>query len=151
VGSANFEGDHIVLGGVSIPHSQGLEAHSDGDVLLHALCDALLGAIAAGDIGHHFPDTDSAWAGADSRQLLQHVYQLIKEKGFVLVNCDATIIAQAPKMAPHILAMRTNIAEDLLVSTDRISVKATRPRQMRYRPLNKVILWIFFNEPLACF
>ena len=119
------EGDHVILGGVRIPHSQGLKAHSDGDVLLHALADALLGAIAGGDIGHHFPDTDPNWKGADSRALLRNVYRLVTEKGFVLGNCDATIIAQRPKMAPFVQAMRTNIAEDLLTTVDQVSVKAT--------------------------
>lgn len=118
-------GDHIILGGVTIPYSQGLEAHSDGDVVLHALSDALLGAAALGDIGKHFPDTDPAFKGADSRVLLRHVYRIVQEKGYNLVNADITIIAQAPKMAPHIIAMCQNIAEDLQTEIGNINVKAT--------------------------
>lgn len=119
------EGDSVVLGGVKIPYTQGLEAHSDGDVLLHALCDALLGACALGDIGQHFPDTDAQYAGADSRDLLKRVYQLVTEKGYQLGNADITLVAQAPKMAPHNLAMRNNIAQDLKVDLDQINIKAT--------------------------
>ncbi|WP_231756861.1 2-C-methyl-D-erythritol 2,4-cyclodiphosphate synthase [Microbulbifer elongatus] len=125
-------GDHIVLGGVTIPHEQGLVAHSDGDVLLHALADALLGALALGDIGQHFPDTDDAYAGADSRVLLRHVISLIEQQGYRLVNADATLIAQAPKMAPHIDAMRANIAEDCQVSADAVSVKATTSEKLGF-------------------
>ncbi len=99
------EGDFIILGGVKIPYEQGLIAHSDGDVVLHALADALLGAAALGDIGRHFPDTDPEFKGADSRVLLRHVYHIVKERGYRLGNADVTIIAQAPKMAPHITAM----------------------------------------------
>lgn len=119
------EGDKIVIGGVIIPHSRGLIAHSDGDVLLHALCDALLGAAALGDIGRHFPDNDPQYRNADSRALLRMVYAQVKNKGFKLVNADMTIIAQKPKMAPHIRAMREKIAEDLEVSVEVINVKAT--------------------------
>jgi 2-C-methyl-D-erythritol 2,4-cyclodiphosphate synthase len=119
------EGDHIILGGVKIAYQQGLEAHSDGDVVLHALCDALLGAAALGDIGKHFPDTDPEFKGADSRVLLRHVYRIVQDKGYRLVNADVTIIAQAPKMAPHISAMCGNIADDLQVGVDCINVKAT--------------------------
>ncbi len=119
------EGDHVVLGGITIPYEKGLQAHSDGDVLLHAVCDALLGALALGDIGKHFPDTDAAWKGADSRRLTSAVYALVTEKSWRLVNLDATIIAQAPKMAPHIIAMRESIARVLEVNEDQISVKAT--------------------------
>ena len=118
-------GDHIILGGVKIPYTHGLVAHSDGDVALHALSDALLGAAALGDIGKHFPDTDPAFKGADSRVLLRHVYKVVQAKGYHLVNADLTIIAQAPKMAPHIAAMCQNIAEDLQVAVDFINVKAT--------------------------
>lgn len=125
-------GDHVILGGVTIPSEQGLVAHSDGDVLLHALADALLGALALGDIGKHFPDTDDAYSGADSRVLLRHVFGLIRERGFRLVNADMTLIAQAPKMAPHIDAMRQNIASDCEVSTDRISVKATTSEKLGF-------------------
>ncbi|GMG86897.1 2-C-methyl-D-erythritol 2,4-cyclodiphosphate synthase [Biformimicrobium ophioploci] len=125
-------GDHVTLGGVRIPFAQGLVAHSDGDVLLHALADALLGALALGDIGRHFPDTDAQYAGADSRVLLRHVYGLIRDKGYVLANADITVIAQAPKMAPHIDAMRANIAEDLGVPVDEVSVKATTTEKLGF-------------------
>jgi len=118
-------GDHIILGGVKISYEQGLEAHSDGDVVLHALSDALLGAAALGDIGKHFPDTDPEFKGADSRALLRHVYGLILGLGFRLINTDITIIAQAPKMAPHINAMCANIAADLQVDVGAVNVKAT--------------------------
>src|SRR5690606_14564890 len=104
-------GDGVIIGGVRIPFSQSLAAHSDGDVLLHAVADAILGAAALGDIGHHFPDTDPTFKGADSRVLLRHVVSLVHQKGYRLVNLDATIIAQAPKMAPHIAQMRQNLAE----------------------------------------
>lgn len=119
------EGDKIVIGGVVIPHSRGLIAHSDGDVLLHALCDALLGAAALGDIGRHFPDDDPQYRNADSRALLRMTYAQVKNTGFKLANADMTVIAQRPKMAPHIRAMREKIAEDLEVSVDVINVKAT--------------------------
>lgn len=126
------DGDHIILGGVRIPYEQGLEAHSDGDVVLHALCDALLGAAALGDIGKHFPDTDPEFKGADSRVLLRHVYSIVQQKGYELVNTDLTIIAQAPKMAPHIAAMCQNIAEDLQVAVDCINVKATTTEKLGF-------------------
>lgn len=119
------EGSEVILGGIAIPHSHGLKAHSDGDVLLHALADALLGALALGDIGHFFPDTSEEWAGADSRDLLRRVMARVAEEGYRVVNVDTTIIAQSPKMAPHIEAMRLNIAEDLGAPAGRISVKAT--------------------------
>jgi len=106
-------GDEIVLGGVHIPHHRGLEAHSDGDVLIHAVCDALLGAAGKGDIGRHFPDTDPANANIDSRLLLRRVVALVREAGWQLANLDATLVAQAPRMAPHIEAMRGNLAADL--------------------------------------
>ena len=118
-------GDHIMLCGVRIAHQNGLMAHSDGDVALHALTDALLGALALGDIGHHFPDDDPAFEGADSRQLLRQVMVLVKARGFVLGNADLTIIAQAPKLASHIAAMRQNLSEDLGGDMDLINVKAT--------------------------
>ena len=126
------EGDHIILGGVKIDYEQGLEAHSDGDVVLHALCDALLGAAALGDIGRHFPDTDPEFKGADSRVLLRHVYRIIQDKGYQLVNADMTIIAQAPKMAPHIAVMCRNIADDLNVDVDCINVKATTTEKLGF-------------------
>ena len=125
-------GEFLMLGGVRVPYERAFRAHSDGDVLLHALTDALLGAAAMGDIGQHFPDTDRAYCGADSRQLLKQAYQLVLQKGFRLVNADATIIAQAPKMAPHIPSMRTNIAEDLEVDIAAISVKATTTEKMGF-------------------
>ena len=125
-------GDHIILGGVKIDYEQGLEAHSDGDVVLHALCDALLGAAALGDIGKHFPDTDPEFKGADSRVLLRHVYRIVCEKGYRLINADVTIIAQAPKMAPHITAMCSNIAADCQVDVDFINVKATTTEKLGF-------------------
>ncbi len=125
------QGD-VILGGVKIDYEQGLEAHSDGDVVLHALCDALLGAAALGDIGKHFPDTDPEFKGADSRVLLRHVYSIVQEKGYNLGNADITIIAQAPKMAPHIVAMCENIAADLCVDVDSINVKATTTEKLGF-------------------
>ena len=118
------EGSFVTLGGVPIAHKFGLIAHSDGDVLLHALCDALLGAAALGDIGKHFPDTDAQFKGADSRVLLRRVLALVKAKGWQVGNVDSTIVAQAPKMAPHIDAMRALIAADLEVELDQVNVKA---------------------------
>ncbi len=126
------DGDFIILGGVKIAYEQGLEAHSDGDVVLHALCDALLGAAALGDIGKHFPDTDPNFKGADSRVLLRHVYSIVQQQGYRLVNADMTIIAQAPKMAPHIAEMCANIAGDLQVTIDRINVKATTTEKLGF-------------------
>lgn len=126
------DGDFITLGGVRIAHSRGLIAHSDGDVLLHALSDALLGAVALGDIGKHFPDTDPTFKGADSRALLRHVMGLVRGKGYGVGNVDATIIAQAPKMAPHIDAMRVCIAEDLGVELDQVNVKATTTEKLGF-------------------
>ena len=126
------DGGEVILGGVKIDYEQGLEAHSDGDVVLHALCDALLGAAALGDIGKHFPDTDPEFKGADSRVLLRHVYRIVQDKGYQLVNADMTIIAQAPKMAPHIVAMCQNIADDLNVDVDCINVKATTTEQLGF-------------------
>ncbi len=122
----------VILGGVTIPYEKGLEAHSDGDVVLHALADALLGAAALGDIGQHFPDTDPEFKGADSRVLLRHVYHIVKEKGYKLGNADITIIAQAPKMLPHIRAMCENMAADLETTADRINVKATTTEKLGF-------------------
>jgi len=119
------QGDKIVLGGVVIPHSHGLVAHSDGDVLLHALSDALLGAAALGDIGQHFPDNDPQYKNADSRTLLRLVYAKIRNLDLKIINVDATIVAQQPKMASYIPSMREKIAEDLQTTTDHVSVKAT--------------------------
>lgn len=118
-------GDAVVLGGVTIPHDHGLVAHSDGDVLVHAVCDALLGALGEGDIGWHFPDTDPANADIDSRVLLARVVQRMYEGGWALANLDATLVAQAPRMAPHISQMRDNLAADLSVAVAQVNVKAT--------------------------
>ncbi len=126
------EGDFITLGGIKIPYSQGLIAHSDGDVALHALSDALLGACALGDIGKHFPDTDDEYAGADSRVLLRHIMGLVAEQGYKVGNCDITIIAQAPKMAPHIETMRERIAEDLNCEINQVNVKATTTEKLGF-------------------
>ncbi len=125
------DGD-IILGGVKIDYEQGLDAHSDGDVVLHALCDALLGAAALGDIGKHFPDTDPEFKGADSRVLLKYVYNILLKQGYTLVNADITIVAQAPKMAPHIAAMCQNIAADLGLEVDQVNVKATTTEKLGF-------------------
>lgn len=125
-------GEHVMIGGVKLPFSHGFVAHSDGDVLLHSLCDALLGACALGDIGRHFPDTDGAWKGADSRDLLRRVWALVKEAGWDVANLDATIMAQAPKMAPHIEAMREVIAGDLALSLSQVNVKATTTERLGF-------------------
>jgi 2-C-methyl-D-erythritol 2,4-cyclodiphosphate synthase len=122
----------IVIAGVKIEHNMGLIAHSDGDVVLHALCDALLGALALGDIGKHFPDTDPTLAGVDSRELLRHVHKLVLERQYQLGNLDLTIVAQAPKMAPHIQLMRENIAEDLSVDINQVNVKATTTERLGF-------------------
>lgn len=122
----------VIIGGVAIPYEQGLLAHSDGDVALHALTDALLGAIAAGDIGKHFPDTDDKWKGADSRALLREVYRFVKEKGYRLGNADVTIIAQAPKVLPYIQSMREAIAADLETELDNVNVKATTTEKLGF-------------------
>ena len=118
-------GDQLVLGGVRIAFDRGLRAHSDGDVLLHALCDAMLGAAALGDIGQHFPDTSSHWAGADSRELLRRVNRLLFEHRWQVGNVDTTLVCQRPRLAPYISLMRANIAADLQVDETRVSVKAT--------------------------
>lgn len=122
----------VTIAGVKISHQQGLIAHSDGDVALHALCDALLGACALGDIGQHFPDTSEEYAGIDSRVLLRHVWQLIRHQGYKLGNLDLTIVAQAPKMAPHITQMRETIADDLQADINQINVKATTTEKLGY-------------------
>ncbi len=119
------EGRALILGGVDIPHPTGLLGHSDADVLLHAICDAILGALGAGDIGKHFPDTDPAYKGIDSRELLRHVASLMEERGYALGNLDATILCQRPKLAPHIERMCENIASDCATQRDRVNVKAT--------------------------
>lgn len=119
------DGDHLVIGGVRIDFNRAFAAHSDGDVLLHAVCDALLGAAALGDIGRHFPDDDPRFAGIDSRRLLRQVVDLVASTGMGVVNVDATVVAEAPRLAPHVAAMRGNLAEDLQVGFDRVNVKAT--------------------------
>ena len=125
-------GRALILGGVTIPHDRGLAGHSDADVLLHAIADAILGALALGDIGRHFPDTDPRWRGADSRALLRHVYALAFAAGWEIGNVDATVIAQAPKIAPHVPAMRANLASDLNCDETRISVKATTTERLGF-------------------
>jgi len=126
------EGRKLILGGVDVPHERGLLGHSDADVLLHAIADAILGALALGDIGKHFPDTDPQYKGADSRKLLRHVIALAGQKGYALCNVDATIVAQRPKLAPFIPEMRANISEDLAAEIDRINVKATTTEQLGF-------------------
>ncbi len=126
------DGSFITLGGEKIPHNKAFLAHSDGDVLIHALCDALLGALALGDIGHHFPDNDAKFENIDSRELLKHVIKIIHDKGYILSNCDCTVVAQAPKLAPYITDMRVNLAKDLAVETDAVSVKATTTEKLGF-------------------
>ena len=125
-------GEFITMGGVRIPHTHSLIAHSDGDVLLHALCDALLGAAGLGDIGQHFPDSSAEFKGINSRILLRRVAALLQKQDLTVGNADATIIAQTPKMAPHISAMRENIAADLAITPDQINVKATTTERLGY-------------------
>lgn len=129
---ALVEGRKLIVGGVTIPHRLGLFGHSDADVLLHAIIDAMLGAAALGDIGKHFPDTDPQFKGADSRVLLRHVLKQVQAKGWKVGNVDATIVAQAPKMAPHIETMRQLIAEDLQVELDQVNVKATTTEKLGF-------------------
>ncbi|WP_256646552.1 2-C-methyl-D-erythritol 2,4-cyclodiphosphate synthase [Thermomonas paludicola] len=119
------EGDHVMLGGVRVPHPRGVLAHSDGDVALHALCDAILGALALGDIGVHFPPSDPRWKGADSRAFVRHCSALIRERGWRVGNCDVTVVCELPKVGPHAQAMRERIAADLGIDVDAVSVKAT--------------------------
>lgn len=122
----------LIVGGVEIPYDRGLAGHSDADVLLHAICDALLGAAGLGDIGRHFPDTDAAFAGIDSRILLRRVVEQLRELGWRVGNVDATLIAQAPKMAPHIARMTAHIADDLGIAIDRVNVKATTTEKLGF-------------------
>lgn len=129
---ALVEGRKLIVGGVDIPFERGLAGHSDADVLLHAICDALLGAAGLGDIGRHFPDTDAAFAGIDSRILLRRVAEQLRERGWQTGNVDATIIAQAPKMAPHIARMTAHIADDLGIAIDRVNVKATTTEKLGF-------------------
>lgn len=126
------EGRKCIIGGVDIPHETGLDGHSDADVLVHAVMDALLGALALGDIGKHFPDTDPRYKGADSMALLRHVAALIEKEGYRLGNLDATVLAQAPKLAPHIMQMRENIAGALGCEVSRVSVKATTEEKLGF-------------------
>ncbi len=126
------DGRALVIGGVAIAHPRGLAGHSDADVLLHAVADALLGALALGDIGMHFPDTDARFRGADSRVLLRHVASLVAARGYAVGNLDATVIAQVPKLAPHIPAMRANLAADLGCALDCVSVKATTTERLGF-------------------
>lgn len=134
-------GDHVTLGGVRIPHDRGVLAHSDGDVLLHAICDAVLGAAGLGDIGMHFPDSDPRWRGADSRQFVRHARELLRERGYTVVNVDATVIAEAPKLGRYRESMRANIAADLAIDPERVNVKATTTERLGF---------IGRREGLAC-
>ena len=126
------EGRDLIIGGVNIPHHIGLLGHSDADVLLHAISDSLLGSLALGDIGKHFPDTDEQYKGANSLELLECVYELVKEKGYEVCNIDATVLAQAPKLAPFIPQMRLNIARALELEIDAVSVKATTEEKLGF-------------------
>jgi 2-C-methyl-D-erythritol 2,4-cyclodiphosphate synthase len=125
-------GDHVVLGGVRIPHAAGIVAHSDGDVVIHALCDAILGALALGDIGRHFPPSDERWRGADSRVFLRHCAALMSERGYAVGNADVTVVCELPRVAPHAEAMRANLAADLGCEVGRISVKATTSEKLGF-------------------
>lgn len=129
---ALVEGRPLIIGGVTIPYERGLLGHSDADVLLHAITDALIGAAGLGDIGKHFPDTDERFRGADSRVLLRHTVQLLRERDWQVINIDATIIAQAPKMAPHIAAMRTAIAADVGINTEVVNIKAKTTERLGF-------------------
>lgn len=125
-------GRKCIIGGVDVPHDKGLDGHSDADVLLHAICDALLGAAALGDIGKHFPPSDMRYKGIDSRQLLRHVVALLKDKGFAVGNIDATVICEAPKLSPHTAQMCLNIASDCEVALSQINVKATTTERLGF-------------------
>ncbi|GAB6195176.1 2-C-methyl-D-erythritol 2,4-cyclodiphosphate synthase [Lysobacter xanthus] len=124
------DGDHVMLGGVRVPHTRGVLAHSDGDVVLHAICDAVLGALALGDIGRHFPPSDERWRDADSRTFVRHCRELAADAGWRVVNVDATVVAERPKVGPHAEAMRTAIAADLGIDVDAVSVKATTTERL---------------------
>ncbi len=126
------EGDHVMLGGVRVPHNCGVLAHSDGDVVLHALCDAMLGALALGDIGQHFPPSDDRWKGADSTRFLQHCNELLGERGWRVGNADITVICERPKVGPHALGMRERIAGVLGLPLDAVSVKATTSEKLGF-------------------
>ena len=125
-------GDHVVLGGVRVPHTDGIVAHSDGDVLIHALCDALLGALALGDIGKYFPPTDERWRGANSRDLLREVVAMLTERGWRAANIDSVVVCERPRLAPHIDAMRANLAADLGIATDAVGIKATTSEKLGF-------------------
>lgn len=126
------EGDHVMLGGVRVPHERGVVAHSDGDVVIHALCDALLGALALGDIGQHFPPADPRWKDADSRAFLRHCDALVRERGWRLGNADVTVMCERPKVGPHAQAMREALATELGVAPDAISIKATTTEKLGF-------------------
>lgn len=126
------DGDHLMIGGVRVPHERGVLAHSDGDVALHALCDAMLGALALGDIGQHFPPSDPQWKGADSRAFVRHCNQLLAEQGWRVGNADITVICEKPKIGPHAPAMRAAIADDLGIASDAVSVKATTTEKLGF-------------------
>lgn len=126
------EGDFVTLGGVRVPHGRGVVAHSDGDVVIHALCDAIFGALALGDIGKHFPPSDERWRDADSRQFLRHATALMAGQGYRLGNADVTVICEAPKVGPHASAMRENLAADLGCAVDQISIKATTTEKLGF-------------------
>lgn len=126
------DGDHVMLGGVRVPHERGVLAHSDGDVVLHALCDAILGALALGDIGRHFPPTDARWKNADSRDLLRHCMGLASERGWRVGNVDVTVVCERPKVGPHAEAMRECVADDLRVEQDCVSIKATTSERLGF-------------------
>ena len=123
-------GDHLMLGGVRVPFGRGIDAHSDGDVLIHALCDAMLGALALGDIGRHFPPSDPQWKGADSRTFLRHCNRLLRERGWKLGNADITVVCEQPKLGPHADAMRAALADELGIDIDAVSVKATTTERL---------------------
>jgi len=125
-------GDFVVLGGVRVPHHRGLVAHSDGDVVIHALCDAIFGALALGDIGKHFPPSDERWRGADSRQFLRHAVMLMSQHGYTLGNADITVIGESPRVGPHAEAMRANLAEDLGCGIGHIGIKATTTEKLGF-------------------
>ncbi|MCW5580465.1 MAG: 2-C-methyl-D-erythritol 2,4-cyclodiphosphate synthase [Luteimonas sp.] len=126
------EGDHVVVGGVRIAHDRGVLAHSDGDVVLHALCDAMLGALALGDIGRHFPPSDPQWKGADSRTVVRHCNGLLRARGWRVGNVDVTVVCERPKIGPHADAMRANIAADLGIGLDDVGVKATTSERLGF-------------------
>jgi 2-C-methyl-D-erythritol 2,4-cyclodiphosphate synthase len=126
------DGDHVMLAGVRVPHTHGVVAHSDGDVVIHALCDAIFGALALGDIGRHFPPSDERWRHADSRQFLRHAHALMREQGYVLGNADITVICELPKVGPHAQRMRELLAADLEVAVGQISVKATTTEKLGF-------------------